>query len=905
MSITIVPELSKQAAEQASELSRAISRDDKERKRSPVDDLEIASGRVDAATDQVERADQLWVEVATGHVEIGAVNNEIDTLLALLQKLDREGRFREELRVARSLSRLLAVAMRWLDLLRTLHKASAAAERLGDLHAKAWALHELGTLHLAARDLIRADRELSEASELRRGLGEDRALMATERNLQVLCRTLRQGMREGRIVERTRLGRFLHVSNTLLVIMFLLVFGAATTAVAATGVLSSGGATAAAARVNQVLPASGPASGGTIVTITGTGLGHARSVRFGHRSGTRLKVVSVTQLQVTTPPGAGTVPVTVVTYRGKSLPRSTARFTYTKEAVPTIVAIAPASGPTTGGTVVTITGQNLAKTSQVRFGSRNGTDLKTISATELQIDTPPGCGVVPVRVISRAGSSPPTGAARFRYVMPGAAREIDQVLPGSGPSSGKTAVTITGTGLAHATAVTFGGHDGTNLRSISATQLKVDTPAGSGTVAVTVITPAGDSLPSPSAKFTYTAAGAPTITAVAPARGPTAGGTVVTITGTGLSGATAVKFGPSDGTHLTRLGDDQLQVSTPAGSGTVPVIVATPTGASVPSYTARFTYLAAAAPAITQIKPDAGPAAGGTLVIIQGTNLAHATAVRFGSTDGTSVTPTSDTELQVHSPPGSGIAPVSVSSPTGTSPPSPEAQFTYTPTLAPTTTTLTCAPAHVDTGQSTSCTVAVAPNASGSAPAPTGTASLATDSQGSSVTPSGCTLHTSSDGSASCQFAYSPSTPGTATLTASYPGDANYAASTATAHITAINPPPPPQPTSTSLACSSPPRIAASVSPWTCKVTVADVGSANETPPTAAVSFTTKGGELSAPACTLSPASNDSASCTISAIAQLMPATATTAATLQLFPITADYPGDTTHSGSQTQYSPS
>ena len=372
MSITIVPELSKQAAEQASELSRAISRDDKERKRSPVDDLEIASGRVDAATDQVERADQLWVEVATGHVEIAAVNNEIDTLLALLQKLDREGRFREELRVVRSLSRLLAVAMRWLDLLRTLHKASAAAERLGDLHAKAWALHELGTLHLAARDLIRADRELSEASELRRGLGEDRALMATERNLQVLCRTLRQGMREGRIVERTRIGRFLHVSNTLLVIMFLLVFGAATTAVAATGVLSSGGATAAAARVNQVLPASGPASGGTIVTITGTGLGHARSVRFGHRSGTRLKVVSVTQLQVTTPPGAGTVPVTVVTYRGKSLPRSTARFTYTKEAVPTIVAIAPASGPTTGGTVVTITGQNLAKTSQVRFGSRNG-----------------------------------------------------------------------------------------------------------------------------------------------------------------------------------------------------------------------------------------------------------------------------------------------------------------------------------------------------------------------------------------------------------------------------------------------------------------------------------------------------------------------------------------------------
>jgi hypothetical protein len=221
--------------------------------------------RAEQGTDQVERADQLWVGVVAGDVSITAVNNGIDSLFALLQKLDHKERFEEELRVARSLSRLLAVALRWIDLLRTLHKARAAAERQGDLRAEAWALHQLGTLFLAGQDLILADQTLSEASDLSRSLVDNPAFIATERNLQMLCRTLRQSMREGRIVERSRLRRRPHVSNAFLVFVFLLAFGAATTALAASGLFPGGGT--AAASVNQVLPGSGPVAGGTVEAL--------------------------------------------------------------------------------------------------------------------------------------------------------------------------------------------------------------------------------------------------------------------------------------------------------------------------------------------------------------------------------------------------------------------------------------------------------------------------------------------------------------------------------------------------------------------------------------------------------------------------------------------------------------
>ncbi|HEX4220636.1 MAG TPA: IPT/TIG domain-containing protein, partial [Acidimicrobiales bacterium] len=85
---------------------------------------------------------------------------------------------------------------------------------------------------------------------------------------------------------------------------------------------------------------------------------------------------------------------------------------------------------------------------------------------------------------------------------------------------------------------------------------------------------------------------APTVTSVSPATGPAAGGTAVTITGTGFTGATAVKFGSNAGTAVTVVSDTEITVTSPAGAvGAVPVTVTTPAGTSAAGPTApTFTY---------------------------------------------------------------------------------------------------------------------------------------------------------------------------------------------------------------------------------------------------------------------------------------------------------------------------
>lgn len=69
------------------------------------------------------------------------------------------------------------------------------------------------------------------------------------------------------------------------------------------------------------------------------------------------------------------------------------------------------------------------------------------------------------------------------------------------------------------------------------------------------------------------------ITTVAPATGGVAGGTAVTITGTGFTGATGVTFGGTAGTAFTVVSSTSITVTTPAhASGAVTVVVLSPNG---------------------------------------------------------------------------------------------------------------------------------------------------------------------------------------------------------------------------------------------------------------------------------------------------------------------------------------
>lgn len=151
-------------------------------------------------TSRAERAVSLFRAVAEGRVlDPDQLVGEVDALLDLLDRLDEEGRYKEALDLARSLSGLLALLMRWAELAHSLRLALRAAEAVGDMPGVAFVKHQLGTLELVAGDTRAAERNLGEAREIRQRLGDRRALAATGRNLQFLCQQLRDMLRKGRL----------------------------------------------------------------------------------------------------------------------------------------------------------------------------------------------------------------------------------------------------------------------------------------------------------------------------------------------------------------------------------------------------------------------------------------------------------------------------------------------------------------------------------------------------------------------------------------------------------------------------------------------------------------------------------------------------------------------------------
>jgi hypothetical protein len=83
----------------------------------------------------------------------------------------------------------------------------------------------------------------------------------------------------------------------------------------------------------------------------------------------------------------------------------------------------------------------------------------------------------------------------------------------------------------------------------------------------------------------------PLLTSINPVSGPTGGGTLVTIRGSHLAGATAVKFGPTAATLFKIVSDSTINaVSPPAPAGSVEVTVSSLAGASAATSGDRFTY---------------------------------------------------------------------------------------------------------------------------------------------------------------------------------------------------------------------------------------------------------------------------------------------------------------------------
>jgi Divergent InlB B-repeat domain len=163
--------------------------------------LEGATATAAQVTKRVEEAEAVTRAALEGSLlDLDGLSGRIDVMLDLLEGLDRDDRHEESLRLARAINGLLALAMRWVDLVRSLDLALRAAEHVrGAAETLGWAQHELGTLHLAAEDAAGAEPRLEQARSIRQQLRDREGLAATEQNLSFVCR---QQLREGRLARR-------------------------------------------------------------------------------------------------------------------------------------------------------------------------------------------------------------------------------------------------------------------------------------------------------------------------------------------------------------------------------------------------------------------------------------------------------------------------------------------------------------------------------------------------------------------------------------------------------------------------------------------------------------------------------------------------------------------------------
>ena len=332
---------------------------------------------------------------------------------------------------------------------------------------------------------------------------------------------------------------------------------------------------------SSIDPDSGPQSGGQVVTITGSGFVPGdTAVTFDGLPATDVVVdPSGTSLTAVTPAHApGVVDVVVTTDGGSTDPLA---YTYLADGSDAVVTdLDPDFGPTSGGTTVTITGSGFTGATGVTFDGVAGTGFAVNPAgTEITVVTPPGAaGPADVVLVFPAGTA---DAGIFTYVPP----TIDSVVPDSGPNTGGTTVTVTGSGFTGATDVTFGGVPGTDLVvDPSGTSLTVVTPPGPvGPVDVVVVLP-GDDAVAPDG-FTYSGGPAPVIDSVDPGQGPANGGTTVVVGGSGfIPGQTTVticgKTIPANKVTVNSSGTSLSFVTPPCDVKHTTITVTTPNGTS-------------------------------------------------------------------------------------------------------------------------------------------------------------------------------------------------------------------------------------------------------------------------------------------------------------------------------------
>ena len=261
--------------------------------------------------------------------------------------------------------------------------------------------------------------------------------------------------------------------------------------------------------VTSFNPSRGPTTGGTSVTVDGSGFQSGATVLFGEEVSPNVVVSSPSRLVATAPSQeAGSVIITVV---NPDLKSGTSSHSYTYEAsgaAVTLTGVAPSSGSTAGGTAITISGSGFEPGAIVTIGGLRVPGVIVVNSTTITATTPVGPVDVETTSAREVVVTNPNGtfarlAPGFTWILPPLA--ISLILPVTGPVTGGVEVTITGAGFStlRPPSVLFGGTLATNVVIVNSVTLTAVTPKTVNAGAVDVVVRRGSESATLTGAFTY------------------------------------------------------------------------------------------------------------------------------------------------------------------------------------------------------------------------------------------------------------------------------------------------------------------------------------------------------------------------------------------------------------------
>jgi IPT/TIG domain/Domain of unknown function DUF11 len=351
-----------------------------------------------------------------------------------------------------------------------------------------------------------------------------------------------------------------------------------------------------------------PTSGGpgTQVTINGNNLAPTIEVQFFGSSAATILQSTSTRLVAVVPPDAETGPIAVYASTGAGqsaaffhvTPRISRFYTQLIGGAP----VTPVIG--TAGTTFTIEGYNFYDTTgltTVYLGTTK-TPATVVSDKVIQGTMPSG-GQSGFLVVSNSAGMVST--ASKIYYNPQIVSFPPKATPGA--SLSLTGVSFTDTSLVEI------GAESVPIVSVTQTNLTITVPIDAVDGPITVAAPGGAFITATALKIL------PLITSISPAGGP--GGTVITLSGGGFTGATAVAIG-SVSASFSVVGPTTMTVTAPLAFVSGPITVTTPNGSA--SSPIPFS----APPKLSSIDVSSGTP--GSTVTLGGSGLSGVTNVFLG-----------------------------------------------------------------------------------------------------------------------------------------------------------------------------------------------------------------------------------------------------------------------------------